>query len=209
MKKNKKQEDLMNELDLTERQKVFCREYIYDWNATRSYKVAYPDVKNDDTAAACSSRLLSNAKIQAYLESIQKDLEKEAGVSRKMVIREHMKLAFSSIAHLHNTWILRKEFEDLTDDQKACISEIDTKVKTEYEYDPDDPKNRKPIGVEYVKIKLYDKQKALDSISKMLGYDAAQKIDHSGIPPSSLNVVVDNSPTAETLKKLRDGISNH
>jgi len=86
-----------------------------------------------------------------------------------------MKLAYSSIAHLHNTWIERKEFEQLTEDQKSCIAEIDTKIRTEYEYSPEDPKNKKPIKVEYVKIKLYDKQKALDSISKMLGYDAPIK----------------------------------
>jgi hypothetical protein len=28
-----------------------------------------------------------------------------------------------------------------------------------------------------VKIKLYDKQKALDSISKLLGYNPAEKVD--------------------------------
>lgn len=85
-------------------------------------------------------------------------------------------MAFSSIAHLHNTWIKRKDFETLTEDQKACIAEIDTKVKTEWEYDTD-TKEREPISVEYVRIKLYDKQKALDAISKMLGYDAASEIN--------------------------------
>lgn len=33
------------------------------------------------------------------------------------------------------------------------------------------------VEEEWVKIKLYDKQKSLDSISKMLGYDAPQKIE--------------------------------
>jgi hypothetical protein len=37
------------------------------------------------------------------------------------------------------------------------------------------------MQVEFVKIKLYDKQKALDSISKMLGYDSASKIDLSSM----------------------------
>jgi phage terminase small subunit len=157
---------------LTQKQKKFCREYIYDWNATRSYKVAYPNVKNDNVAAVNANRLLSYAKINQYIEDIQKDLEKLAGISRMKVISEHMKMAFSSIAHLHNTWVLRKDFESLTDEQKDCIAEIDTKIRIEYEYDPENPKEKKPIQVEYVKIKLYDKQKALDSISKMLGYDA-------------------------------------
>ena len=173
----KKKKALSDELELTEKQKAFCKEYIFDWNATRSYRAAYPDTTNDNSAAASACALLRNTKIQEYIKEIQADLEKLAGLSRLRVINEHMKLAFSSIAHLHNTWIRRKEFEDLTEDQKDCIAEIDTKVKTEYTYDPDNPKERKPLEVEYVRVKLYDKQKALDSISKMLGYDAPVKMN--------------------------------
>lgn len=172
----KENESLSDDLDLNEKQKAFCKEYIFGWNATRSYLAAYPNIGSVDAAGAAASRLLGNVKIQAYIKEIQNDLEKLAGLSRLKVINEHMKLAFSSIAHLHNTWIKRKEFEDLTEDQKACIAEIDTKVKTEYTYDPDNPKERKPLEVEYVRVKLYDKQKALDSISKMLGYDAPTKM---------------------------------
>jgi phage terminase small subunit len=172
----KENEALSEKLELTEKQKAFCKEYIFDWNATRSYLAAYPNVNNADTAGAAASRLLGNVKIQAYITEIQCNLEKLAGLSRLKVINEHMKLAFSSIAHLHNTWIKRKEFEYLTEDQKACIAEIDSKVKTEYAFDPDNPKEKKPLEVEYVRVKLYDKQKALDSISKMLGYDAPSKM---------------------------------
>jgi phage terminase small subunit len=171
----KKVKDPLDETDLTEKNKVFCREYILDWNGSRAYKVAYPDV-TDGSARARAVDLLTNINIQKYIESIQKELEKVAGISRLKVINEHIKLAFSSIANLHDTWIKRREFESLTEDQKSCIAEIDTKIKTEYEYNPETDE-REPIRVEYVRVKLYDKQKALDSISRMLGYDAANKLD--------------------------------
>jgi phage terminase small subunit len=179
MKKEEK-EDLMNDLGLTEKNKIFCREYILDLNATRSYMVAYSDIKNPETAKASASRLLTNVNVKDYIEAIQKDLEKMAGISRLRVMNEHIKMAFSSIAHLHNTWIERKEFESLTEEQKSCIAEIDTKIqrKTEWEYDDDAQKKIPvPYEVEYVKIKLYDKQKSLDAISKMLGYDAPIKTE--------------------------------
>lgn len=162
---------------LTPKQRIFCAEYIFDWNATRAYRSAYPGTKSDNTAAVEAHKLLRNPKISASVKEQLADLERIAGISKLKVLIELKKLGFSSIAHLHNTWITRKAFEELTDDQKACIAEIDTKVKTEYEYDPDNPKEKRPISVEYVRIKLYDKQKALESISKMLGYDAPQKID--------------------------------
>jgi len=73
-------EALAEELELTEKQKEFCREYVFDWNASRAYKVAYPNIKDDNTARACSSRLLTNDNVKAYIEDIQKDLEKMAGI---------------------------------------------------------------------------------------------------------------------------------
>lgn len=171
----KKQKDPLDELGLTEKNKIFAREYIFDWNGARAYMVAYPDCLKYEAAKAAASRLLTNVNLQQYIEDIQKDLEKLAGISRLKVISEHMKIAYSSIANLHNTWIQRKEFELLTNEQKDCIQEIDTKIKTEFEFDPENPQEKKPITVEYVKIKLYDKQKSLDAINKMLGYDAPTK----------------------------------
>lgn len=53
---------------LTEKQKRFADEYIIDLNATRAYKVAYPNVKSDETARVNSSRLLTNANVKAYVE---------------------------------------------------------------------------------------------------------------------------------------------
>lgn len=53
---------------MTEKQKRFCDEYLIDLNGTRAYKAAYPSVKNDDTAKANASRLLTNANVRAYLD---------------------------------------------------------------------------------------------------------------------------------------------
>lgn len=151
--------------ELTEKQKDFCKFYIFEWNGTKSYMQAYPD-SSEDAARVGASRLLTNANIQSYIKELQADLEKQAGLSRLKVVHELKKIAFSSIAHLHQTWITRRDFESLTDDQKDCISEIQTRVvPTEYG------------TVEEVKVKLYDKQKAIDQINKMLGYNEPEKVD--------------------------------
>jgi phage terminase small subunit len=168
-----------SEDELNENQKRFCKEYILDWNGTRSYKVAYPNTNSDNAAGVEAHKLLRNPKIQEYIEEIQKDIAKEAGISRLMVANELKKLAFSSISHLHLNWLERKEFDQLTEDQKACISEIDTKILKKNIGTNDSPEI---VDVEYVKIKLYDKQKAMEGLRKMLGFDTAEKIDlkHEG-----------------------------
>jgi len=160
--------------ELTESQKVFCNEWIFDFNGSRAYKVAYPDV-TDGSARTLSSALLTNLDIKAYCKKLQDNLAETSGISRLMVLREHQKLAFSSIAHLHNTWITRKEFEELTEDQKACIAEIST--QTRQETAGKGTEREAVIDVDFVKIKLWDKQKSLDAINKMLGFDAATKVD--------------------------------
>ena len=173
-KKNKQAPEEALEKGLTPKQKKFCEEYIWDFNASRAARAAG---YSEDTAGQIGFENLKKPEIQAYIEELQGDLAKTSGISRLMVLREHEKLAFSSIAHLHETWITRKEFEKLTDDQKACIAEIHTQTKQITEWDGETPI---PATVEFVKIKLYDKQKSLDSISKMLGFDAPKKIEVSG-----------------------------
>jgi phage terminase small subunit len=156
------------EIELTDKQEKFCYEYCLDLNATQAaIRAGY----SENTARSISSQLLTKLNIQAKIKYLQDNLAETAGLSRLKVVTEHMKIAFSSIANLHNTWIERKDFETLTEDQKACIVEIDTKTRIEYQYNPES-EEKEPVTVEYVRIKLYDKQKALDSISKMLGFDA-------------------------------------
>lgn len=163
----KKEEE--KKVELTGKQKRFCEEYIFDFNATRAAKVAG---YSEDTAYSIGSENLKKPEIQSFIKELQSDLEKTSGISRLKVLREHEKLAFSSIAHLHDTWIERKAFDKLTPEQKDCIAEISTQIKTSRNTDGTLEEN------EYVKIKLYDKQKSLDSISKMLGFDAPEKHEH-------------------------------
>ncbi|GAX46780.1 terminase small subunit [Pseudolactococcus reticulitermitis] len=53
---------------MTDKQRIFADEYLKDLNGTRAYKIAYPNVKKDSVAAANASRLLTNAKLKAYID---------------------------------------------------------------------------------------------------------------------------------------------
>lgn len=188
--------------ELTEAQKLFCSEYVIDYNATRSYLIAYPKEKTENTAAVCASKLLRNANIQQFIKELQSDIGKLAGISPLKIANEYAKIAFSSIAHLHLTWIERKDFELLTQEQKDCIQEIDTKLKIEYQYNPESDK-KEPISVEYIRVKLYDKKAALDSLNKMLGYNSPEKTELSN-PDGTLNNL--SHLTTEELIKRAEAI---
>lgn len=72
---------------MTKKQKIFADEYLIDLNATRAYKVAYPNVKNDVAAAAAASRLLRNVKVQEYIAQRMAEKESELIADQDEVLR--------------------------------------------------------------------------------------------------------------------------
>lgn len=153
--------------DLTFKQKQFCEQYVIDWNGARSYKHVYPNVKQS-TAEVNASKLLSNTKVLAYIEEIQRDLARLCGVSSARNILELKKIAYSSIHNYKSNWMTLKEWEEVSEDDKAAIMSIDIVEKV---FDS----GKETI----VKFKLHDKQRAIEAMNKMLGFNMADKIDLS------------------------------
>ena len=156
---------------LTIKQEKFCNKYLECGNASEAYRYAYNCLKMSDNSVWCNaSQLLSDTKVIQRIKELQSSFQERTEITKERVLNELVKIGFSSIAYMHNSWIDRVEFDQLTDDQKACIKSIQTKVEKR-SYD-DEVRN-----VEMVKIELYDKLAALNSINKMLGFDAPAKVD--------------------------------
>lgn len=143
---------------LTYKEKAFCVNYIKNgYNGTQAAKAAGYSLKCLSEIAAQN---LAKLHIKSEIERLRGNLEEALNISKARVVEEHIKIAFSTMEELHDTWISRKKFMQLTASQKACIQSIETN------------ENQRMI-----KIKLYDKQKSLDSISKLMGYDSAVKLE--------------------------------
>ena len=66
---------------LNNNQITFCQEYIKNGNnGTKAYMKVYPD-SSEESAMVGASRLLRNAKVQEYLQSLQKKVEKKSIMS--------------------------------------------------------------------------------------------------------------------------------
>jgi phage terminase small subunit len=160
---------------LTAKQEKFCYEYVIDLCGTQAaIRAGY----SQKTAHSIASRMLRIVEVQKFIQSLQADLEKTAGITALRVLKEHEKIAFSSISHLHNTWVELKDFKALTAEQKACIKSISTKVLKRNIGTKEEPDI---VDVEFVKIELYDKQKALDSIASLLGLNQQIQFNNQSI----------------------------
>ncbi len=172
-------------MKLTPKQKIFVDEYLIDLNATRAYKVAYPKIKNDETAAAAGARLLRNVKVEGYIEQRMKDREKRTEITQDKVLKELAKIGFAK----------GTDFAKVILKQGARIK-FDTEGKEiglePYEYQTVEIVNSEELtedsksaiagikqGANGIEIKLNDKVKALELIGRHLGM-FSDKLELSG-----------------------------
>lgn len=162
-------------MKLTIKQEKFCNYYVETGNASEAYRRAYSCGKMTDKQVwEEASKLLNSPKVAQRVKELQNELKLSSDISKERLLSELNNIAFSSIAHLHNTWIERKDFDLISDAEKSTIKSISTKILKKNIGTNEDPEI---VDVEYVKVELYDKLKAIERICKMLGYDEAIKID--------------------------------
>lgn len=71
---------------MTDKQKKFCDEYLIDCNATKAYKAAYPNIKNDHSARTLASRLLTKVDIKTYIDEQLDKISSEKTADAKEVM---------------------------------------------------------------------------------------------------------------------------
>lgn len=160
--------------DLTEKQRIFCERYCTHWNATKAAIEAGYSEKMAHSIGHENTK--KHEKTKAYIQFIKDNAADFAGVSFLRNVQRLAQIAYGSAADLRDSWENMKDWKELPDDVKATIAEVTTTsrvVKTSLDED-------KTIEIETVKVKQYDPRLAIETLNKMLGYNAAEKIAHSG-----------------------------
>ena len=163
---------------LTPKQKIFADEYLIDLNATRAYKVAYPKVKKDETAAAAGARMLRNVKVAEYIQKRMDERSQRTEITQDMVLQELAKIGFANITDfvtIEGPYVKIKETASMPQDKLGVIAGIKE-------------------GANGIEIKLNDKEKALELIGRHLGM-WNDKLDVKGVEGV---VIVDDIPKTDT-----------
>ncbi|MCK9325465.1 MAG: terminase small subunit [Bacteroidales bacterium] len=153
----------VNATKLTEKQKKFVDEYLVDFNATRSYRAAYPSCKKDTIAGVEGHKLLKNPKIVAHLQKRIDARQKRTEITQDRVLREYARLGFFDPRQLFKADGSPRDITELDDDTAAAIAGLE--VIDMWEGKGED---RKFVGY-LKKYKLANKIGALDSLGKHLG----------------------------------------
>lgn len=176
---------------------LFTDEYLIDLNATRAYKAVYKNVKSDDAARVCASKLLTNANIKVYLDQRIKDREKRIEITQDKVIKELAAIAFANGSDFARVVVKKgknqqgeeieyqdvelEQTDNLPEDKKKAIAGI-------------------KMGKFGVEVATCDKVKALELLGRHLGmFKEKTELTINEQPKSEM---------AELLKQRRERLKN-
>ena len=82
---------------LTAKQKAFCEAMVeLNHNQMASYRKAFPDA-NDRTVQSNANRLMKKDEIIEYINALEKEAWKQAGITPERIAKELAKMAFAEI----------------------------------------------------------------------------------------------------------------
>lgn len=150
----------MNAINLTPKQEKFAQEYISTGNASEAYRSAYCAAKmKAETINRKAFELLQHGKITARVAELRAAIAELAIVKESQVINEVARLALSDPGRLFNADGALKGIHEMDADVRAAIASIEVEEITV---------DGVSIG-RVKKVKLWDKNSALEKLMKHLG----------------------------------------
>ena len=165
--------------ELTDKQKLFCLFYLQRFNATWTYQQVYKCSYN--TAMVEGNRTLRNPKIKSQLTELKKQQRSELLVTIDDITHEYAKQAFASLGDIldykvHEELVVDTDGNEFIDTDgnavKKHVADIYLKPSDQIDWSLIQDIHR---GKDGLIVKLYDRQKAMDSLAKLLGADEITK----------------------------------
>ena len=171
----KEVEEVIDNDDLTEKQRLFCLYYIEDFNATKAYFKAYDC--NYDTARVEGCKSLAKPNIKKEIDRLSEECLEEQEIQSKLLnkrlLETYIRIAFADITDYVSFGRRQIEMPDGTRVVNYIdfneLSEVDGTIITEVSQ-----------GKDGIKIKFADKMRALDFLAKysgMLSADIKEKLE--------------------------------
>ncbi len=170
--------EVLENTELTDKQRLFCIYYIKYFNATKAYQKAY----NSSYIVANSEgyKLLVNPCIKSEIEKLKQHKLNQVMLSEEDIFQRYMDIAFSDIGDYlsfkkvrKNKWTKNKDGEDIP------VINPETGEQDYFEYNFVELNDSKELdtsilqevseGKDGVKIKLQDKMKALQWLADHIG----------------------------------------
>jgi len=140
---------------MTDKQRLFINAKLSDPTMTdiaaaRIARYSLPDKQ--------ATQVANNPRVKHALEERRAQLDKQANITAERVLQEYVRIGFASIDDVlsfNASGVQLKDSADLSDDTLATIESVQERMGAD--------------GASSLKVKQYDKLKALDALAKHLG----------------------------------------
>ena len=174
---------VMNNPDLTDKQRLFCLCYIKSFNAVKAYQKAYGVGYN--TAAVNGYRLLDNARIKAEIQRLKQNRLNREMLDESDIFQKYMDIAFADITDFLEFG--REEVPVMTAFGPLVVKDDETGEKTEVTKVVNSDRFREHSevdgtlisevkqGRDGASIKLPDRMKALDWLTEHMDFASPEQ----------------------------------
>lgn len=181
---------------MTDKQKMFCDEYLIDMNATRAYMRAYTNCKNKESARRLGSKLLTKIDIKQYVEERMNDRQKRVEITQDMVIDELAAIAFSKASDYAKLKKIKRNVpifdgEDIVDYKEEEYTGIEFTPTDELTEEQKKALSGIKEGKFGIQVDSCDKVKALELLGKHLGMFKETNVNVNMNYEEYINKVVD------------------
>jgi len=188
--------------ELTHLQRMTVIHYVSGEISQRAaYYAAGGKATNDESADAIVSRMLADAKVKAFYDSLVGSLAKDAVMTRQEALERLSNVARTDLADL----VEFGQYELGEDADGNRIIQAAWKIKDSVLQDKKKMAliSELSAGRDGIKIKTHSPLQAIQQLAKMQGWESAQKVDLSNTDGSLRPQAIDATKlSTETLKEL-------
>lgn len=191
-----KKEPVIENDELTDKQRLFCLYYIKYYNATKAYQKAYE--VDYFSAMSAGSRMLRNVKVSDEIDRLKEEQASGLKLDAQAVLQKYIDIAFADIT----------DFVEFGQKEVSAINEQTGEEET-FMVNHVDFKNHSEVdgtivtevkqGKDGVSIKLADKMKALEFLSKYT--DLLSELDRKRLQDEKLKA--ETEFTQQRTKQLK------
>lgn len=175
---------------LTDKQELFCQEYLKDLNASAAARRAGYSEKSSDKIAC---QLMEKTRVSERISELLDQRSKRTEITSDQVLRELLLIAKADLSQAYDEKGNLKPIHEIPEGTRRAIAGV--KVFEEFEgYG----KERVKIGVTR-ELKFWDKNRSLELLGKHLKL-FTDKIEHSG----NLNLENLSDEELATFKRIYD-----
>lgn len=191
--------------DLNDKQKMFCLYYIKYFNATKAYMKAYGVDRN--TAESIAYRLMGNDGVKREIDRLKAERQQGVFLDAQAVLQKYIDIAFADITDFVDFG--QEKRPELDHNLEPMIDENGEEITYSYSYV--NLKNHDEVdgtlitevkkGKDGVSIKLADKMKALEFLSKYT--DLLSEFDRKKLQEEKLKMDIEK--TKAEVKSISKG----